>query len=163
MATHKRSIDVFTTSELAQLCRADTRTVRRKLDAVGVKPSRQDARTIWWPSHAALAAVFAVGDVDPSKARARLDTVRAKIGELELAQRRGELVGREAVLHTWSTGIVTVKARMRALPAQAAALIPGVTVAIAKRLGTLVENALSDLADGAALPSGTPPLLEDAT
>jgi phage terminase Nu1 subunit (DNA packaging protein) len=82
--------------------------------------------------------------------RSRLDAARAELTELELAQRRGELLRRPDVEETWSSKITAAKGRMRAIPKRLAVLVPGFTRTMATATLKLIDEALHELAgDGA--------------
>jgi phage terminase Nu1 subunit (DNA packaging protein) len=86
--------------------------------------------------------------------RARLDAARAELTELEVAQRRGELVRRQDVIGLWSRQITACKARIRSMPKRLVVMVPGFTRAMATAALKLIDEALHELAGDGAPKSG---------
>jgi phage terminase Nu1 subunit (DNA packaging protein) len=104
-------------------------------------------------------ALGLTGDkLDPAQERAKLDATRRQVAELQLAERRRELIPRPAVVDTWTRIIVVVRGRLLALPVRLASECghrgPAEIQATAKRL---VYEALTELANSDGLPPGNEP------
>jgi phage terminase Nu1 subunit (DNA packaging protein) len=77
----------------------------------------------------ALAADFLPedADVDLNEAKRRRELALAQLAELDLQERRGEVINADEVENTWATVIVNVRSRLLSLPTKAAPLLQGVT------------------------------------
>lgn len=158
MPTHNAEDAEVSITRLHLLTGKARETITKRLEG-RLQPLRRDGRTIYYDPQAALPLIYLLEEgLDPAQERAHLDRAKREGQEMLNAVKRGELVSAEAVVTTWATKIVTIKSRLRALPAQAAARIPGVTPAITKRLIELVARALSDLADDAGSSDTREPL-----
>lgn len=146
MPTHHRSLDLVSLSDLATLTRRDRRTIRKAL--AGVAPAKRDGKTIWYSAPVALDAIYTGTALDPQRERARLDAARADLAELQAATRRGELLEVRDVRDTWSRRVLAWKERLRALPAAATVYVPGFDKAMARQLLRMVDDTLTELADG---------------
>lgn len=150
MTTARKSLRLLNVSQIAEVLGISTATASARLNAEGVEAAEIRGRVKVFDAPTALRALLVgSGGLDAQQERARFDRARSEAQEMKNAQRRGELVEGSAVVRTWSAKAVIVKNRLRALPAQAAATIPGVTPAVAKKLAVLVDRALTDLADDA--------------
>lgn len=96
MPTHKPDLSRVSKSQLALLTGRDPTTVTKRLAAARVEPVAEDGRTLFYDPQLALAAIYLEGvALDPTAEKARLDSARADLAELELARRRGELINAE--------------------------------------------------------------------
>ena len=95
------------------------------------------------------------GTVDLVAERARLDAARARSQELKNAELEGALLRRADVVETWTTHLVAVKNRLRAIPKGLATRVPGVTQAVAREMLRGIDEALHELA-GSDGVSGRP-------
>jgi hypothetical protein len=89
----KPDLSQLTLSQLAELVRGNPRTVRRRCEDAGVKPSRQDGRALFYRPYQALEAYYTLGGeqgLDPQAERARLDRARAELAEHQLRVATGE-------------------------------------------------------------------------
>lgn len=147
MATHKPELSELSITQLHELTGKARETITKRLEG-RLQPTRRDGRTIYYAPRAALPLIYLDEEqLDATQERAKLDRARSEAQEMKNAVDRAELVPATAVVRTWAAKVVMVKTRMRSLPAQAASLIPGVTAQIARRIGELIERALTDLAD----------------
>jgi phage terminase Nu1 subunit (DNA packaging protein) len=99
-------------------------------------------------------------DADLRKDRARLMKAQAASAELALAERRGEMIRRVAVIEHWGKMTTALRARMLLIPPTAAQMIgPSERVPqVQEILKKLVYEALTELADGAdSAPNGDRP------
>jgi len=157
VSTHKPELSELSITQLHELTGKARETITKRLEG-RLKPTRRDGRTIYYSPRAALPLIYLDEEqLDPGQERAKFDRSRNEGQELKNAVDRAELVPASAVVRTWAAKVVMVKSRMRALPAQAAALIPGFTAAMARRLAELIERALTDLADDNDSERGPPP------
>lgn len=149
MPSHKPELATLSITRLHELTGFARETITKRLEGK-LEPARRDGRTIYYYPRAALPLLYLLEErLDASQERARLDRARSIAQEMKNALDRKELVSATAVVELWSRRIVMVKTRLRALPAQAAARIPGVTTQITARLIDLVERVLVGLADDA--------------
>lgn len=157
MPTHKADLASLSTAQLADLTGKAPRTVGKLLRAAGVKPTTEDGRTLYWNPPVALPVIYGNGDgLNPQAEKARLDRARAETAELELRRRRGELLEVADVRDTWSDRILSWKEKLRALPASATVEIPGFSREMARKLLAMVDETLTELADGNVKPRRTP-------
>lgn len=83
----------------------------------------------------------------------RLESLeRARGLKLANDRRTGELVEARAVERMFSTMVVTCKTRLRGIPSRAKQRFPDLTAAHLAGLAALIDEALEELADGAANP-----------
>lgn len=87
----------------------------------GVQPAREDGRTLWYAPRQALPVVLRAGEANPFAEKARLDAARADMTELDLAERRGELVPVGDVEFGLAALLSGVRTRILAVPAKVAA------------------------------------------
>lgn len=80
--------------------------------------------------------------------RARLAAAQADRAELELAHRRGELVDGKAIRLAYVGMVTAARNRLRAIPTKAKTIIPTLAVADVETLETLIDEALTELAEG---------------
>lgn len=84
-------------------------------------------------------------EVSPLEARVRLDLAKAQIAELELAERKGELVETEAMKVHLADVLTRVRARLLGIPVRAKQQLPHLNVSDIGSLDTLVREALEEL------------------
>src|SRR5439155_13649914 len=79
--------------------------------------------------------------------RERLDAARAALAELDLAERRGEVLRADATLMTWQRNIAAFRAKMLAIPSRIACQIapPGKLAAVEEILTMVIYEALQEL------------------
>ncbi len=144
-------------SQAAELTGHGRATVRRRADAAGLASREGVKGARLFDSRDLLpVALGLTGDkLDPGQERAMLDRTRRQVAEVQLAERRRELVPREAVIACWQAALGVCRARLLALPTRLAGecahLGPTEVQASAKRL---VYEALTELASGDGLPPG---------
>jgi phage terminase Nu1 subunit (DNA packaging protein) len=80
------------------------------------------------------------------EARARLDLAKAELAEIELAEKRGELVQAGEVEARLSTVFGRCKTKLLGIPSRARQQDPGLTAAQVALIKSLVREALEDLA-----------------
>lgn len=80
------------------------------------------------------------------KARARKEAALAGQEEIELAKQAGEIVGREAVRDATAAAFATIAQSLRAIPDSLERML-GVQPEIAEKVGQMIDEAMSDLAD----------------
>lgn len=147
MPTHKASLAELSISQLSELTGKAPRTISKRLERAQVATVREDGKTLYYAPQVALAAIYQEGTPQrPDAEKARLDAARADLAELELEERRGDLIGREDVVNTWSNRIAACKARLRAIPKRLVVQVPGFNRAMAKRALELIDDALHELA-----------------
>lgn len=134
-------------------CPSDVPGAVRWLEARAAARARAQADATIRALEAQLEAAGA-GNVTEAEARRRKRLAEAQLAELDLAQRRGELLQRGDVRETWAAKITACKALLRGVPKVAAARIPGLTRAMAAALAKLIDETLAGLAgDGVPPPS----------
>ncbi|MFP4561634.1 MAG: terminase small subunit [Thiohalorhabdus sp.] len=100
----------------------------------------------WRQSKALQAAQGDLEDTDYEEAKRREMVARANMQELDLAQRRGELVPVEDVARTVGDEYARAKARLRAVPSSVAAVVPAeVRTVVQERVSEGIDQALEEL------------------
>jgi phage terminase Nu1 subunit (DNA packaging protein) len=94
----------------------DVRTVARSIADAGMTPLSTRGRAKFYNSADALKAIYRTGE----SAKERLDAARAEIAEIDLAERRGEVLPHQKVLAHWQKLIAAFRARMLAIPSKIA-------------------------------------------
>lgn len=89
-------------------------------------------------------------------AKARHESLKADLAELEVRKRQGELVERVAVQSAAATALATLAQALRSIPD---ALERELNLApdVAERVGAMIDATLDDLADTFTMMSGGPP------
>lgn len=145
----RRSLRLLNVSEIAEVCGLAPATVSSKLNGAGIAPAEVVGKTKLFDAPQALRLLIAGDDLDPKKEKARLDSARADLAELDLATKRGELIPRadheESVIALCSG----VALRIGSIPSKAA---PEVRIAPSDLeaedvLRGFIDEALSELAD----------------
>lgn len=116
--THKAALNELSITQLAELTGQAKETVSKRLRARGLQPSRVDGRTMWFDPRIALAVLLGGGSQQAEKER--LDAARADLYELELEEKRKELIPRadhQRALIALATATAT---RLDAVPARVA-------------------------------------------
>ncbi len=82
---------------------------------------------------------------DYQDSRARRENANAALAELELGERRGALLRRDAVVAAWQEIILMCKEKLRAIPSKAESQL-GLTGQQRRRLLEVIDEALQELA-----------------
>ncbi len=118
MPTHGPDLSALSITQLAKLTGCAKETVRKRLDAKGVAPARRDGRTIYYHPPTALPVILKAGDgLNPAAEKARLDATKADLAELDLAERRGELISASEAEAAIVVILTAVRTKLLALPA----------------------------------------------
>lgn len=111
-------------STLSGWTRIDRRQITQRLASLKSEPGPH--RSKLYPSETALRLIYATdGNLDPQQQRARLDCARADLAELDLAQKRGNLLDASVVSETWSHQVLIAKGRLLAIPNRLAPIVVG--------------------------------------
>jgi phage terminase Nu1 subunit (DNA packaging protein) len=134
----------ITIAELAIQTSLHVRTVARLLGDAGLTPIGKNGRAIHYDSEKALKAIFRSGD----SSKERLEAAKAELAEIELAERRGELLSRSNVIELWQRGISAFRARMLAIPSKIAGQFapPGKLQQAEEALTQAIHEALAEVA-----------------
>lgn len=147
--THKPDLSALSITQLADLTGAAEKTVIKRLRAAGVDPIRENGRTLFFAPPVALPVILMAGNgLNPAAEKARKDRADADLKELELAKRKRELLEADEVVAGWSALVLTWKERIRGVAAVATVRIPGFSKPMARTLLALVDETLTELADG---------------
>jgi phage terminase Nu1 subunit (DNA packaging protein) len=98
---------------------------------------------------------------DLDKAKARHESVKADLAELELRQRRGELVERDGVRKASAMALQTLAQGLRSIP-DALERELNLSPEIADRIGVMIDSALNDCAESFEMMTG-PVIGDDVT
>lgn len=130
-------------AELAILTSMDVRTVSARLGDAGLTPLSKKGRATYYNSAESMKAIYRAGE----SAKERLDVARAEIAELDLAERRGELLPRDLVLAAQQKRESAARAKFRAMPSNIAGQIapPGKLQQAENLLREAVDEALGEL------------------
>ena len=110
-------------NELQKLTGQAQKTVTERLKAAGIEGTPGPRNSIQYESDQALSVLLCGGRrLDPGQEKARLDKTRREVQELVLAEKRGELVSRAAVLETWQSVLASVRAKFLSLPTKGATM-----------------------------------------
>jgi len=125
----------------------DVRTVQRVISDAGLLPLSKKGRVAYFHSTDALKAIYRSGE----SAKERLDVARAEIAELDLAERRGEVLPAVQVGEGQAKRETRVRARFLAMPSNLAGQIapPGKIQQVEALLTTAIHEALAELAGDA--------------
>lgn len=149
MPTHGPDLSALSVTQLCELAGCANETGIRRLRRAQLAPVRTDGRTLYFAPPIALRVLLGVGDgIDGGAERARLDRARAAIAEQEYAKRSGELLAADDVRSEWSRRTLTWKERVRSIPANATVHVPGFTKEQGRALLKLIDQTLTELADG---------------
>ena len=136
-------------SQISDLTGASWRTVRKRLDAAGLAPTRDGAADMW-ESTTALRAVLVEAKpdgLDPQQERARKDAAQALKTEMENLRRAGQLMEASEVTAAWSDHISSARSRLLAIPSKLPPLMEGrPAAAMQALLRTEINDALRELA-----------------
>ena len=91
---------------------------------------------------------------DYTEGRTRRELANAELAELEVAEKRGELLRRDEVIRTWTTQLVAVKERLRAIPSKLRGRLKKLTKRQLKVIAEEIDRGLRELA-GDGLPPAT--------
>lgn len=97
---------------------------------------------------------------DLDAAKARHESLKADLAELELRKRRGELVERAGVQTAAATALATLAQSLRSLP-DALEREAGISPEMSERIGVMIDHALDDCADSFEMMTG--PVIGDVT
>lgn len=86
--------------------------------------------------------------LDLTAERAKLAKAQSETAELKNAELRGELIRRDELRSAWADRVLSWKERLRAIPAAATVHVPGFSAAMGRALATLIDETLTELADG---------------
>jgi hypothetical protein len=86
--------------------------------------------------------------LDLTAERAKLAKAQSETAELRNAELRGELIRRDELRSAWADRVLSWKERIRAVPAAATVHVPGFSAAMGRALATLIDETLTELADG---------------
>jgi phage terminase Nu1 subunit (DNA packaging protein) len=133
-----------TIAELAILTGRDVRTVARQLGDAGIVALGRKGRAVLYDSELSLRAIYKVG----GSTKDRLDSARAEIAEIDLAERRGEVLATTSVLAIWQKRVLAFRARMLALPSKIAGQFapPGKLQQAEDSIRAAIYEALNELA-----------------
>ena len=136
-------------SQISDLTGASWRTVRKRLDAAGLAPTRDGAADMW-ESTTALRAVLVEAKpdgLDPQQERARKDAAQALKTEMENLRRAGQLMEASEVTTAWANHISSARSRLLAIPSKLPPLMEGrPAAAMQALLRTEIHAALIELA-----------------
>ncbi len=136
-------------SQISDLTGASWRTVRKRLDAAGLAPTRDGAADMW-ESTTALRAVLVEAKpdgLDPQQERARKDAAQALKTEMENLRRAGQLMEASEVTAAWADHISSARSRLLAIPSKLPPLMEGrPAAAMQALLRTEINAALHELA-----------------
>lgn len=142
----------FTINALSGALGMDRRTLGDRFR--DIEPSRVEGKAKLFSLLQILTALAADflpenSDVDLNEARRRRELALAQLAELDLQERRGEVIGASEVESTWATVITNVRSRLLSLPTKAAPMLQGVTglAETNEVLRGLVYEALRELSD----------------
>ena len=109
-------------SDIAELTGTGRGTVAKRLRAAGLTGREGPKNSRQFESVHALPVAFgfAADKLDPAQERAQLDRTRRQVAELQLAERRKELIPRQAVIDCWSGVLSIARGRLLALPTRLA-------------------------------------------
>lgn len=96
------------------------------------------------------------GGTGPNEDRARFDRARAELTELQVAEKRGELILRQDWIEISSARVVACKNAIRAIPKRLVVLVPGFSRAAAAASLQLIDEALDELSLGDPALDGAP-------
>lgn len=92
MARMKEDYTVLSLTQLSEFTGKAVATINKRLKEAGLAPARVTADTRFYVPRFALPVIYGGVAYDPMRERARLDTVRREMVELQLAERRGQLL-----------------------------------------------------------------------
>ncbi len=113
-----------------------------------------DAADAEWlaTTHAEKRPLSGPAGLEPSaslgEARARLDAAKADLAELDLAERRGQVIPAADVQARMVAVFSACKTKLLAIPSRARQQDPGLSHSQIALLDSLIREALEDLADG---------------
>lgn len=153
----KPDLSQLTVTQISELTGVSEKTALKRLRARAIQPVREDGRALYFAPQAALPVVLQVGEgLNPAAEKARLDRAKAELAELELAKRRRELLESGDVERGWSGMVLTWKERVRGVPAVATVRIPGFSKPMARLLLGMLDETLTELADGGSAEESRP-------
>ena len=110
-------------SQLSALTGFDRRIVTARLESLAPAPGPGRAKR--YRSAEALPLLYAVGDLDPRRERARLDAARADLAEADLAKKRGQLLDVDEVRALWIEETTRLRSKLLHLPVRVAPTVLG--------------------------------------
>jgi phage terminase Nu1 subunit (DNA packaging protein) len=154
LSTTKDNLSEVTLSQLETLTGICFRTLKKRLGALA--PTRVDGKSIFFDPQVALPVIYEVATAEsltkrmnPEQEKARLSRAQAELRELDLAERRRQLISSETIEHIWSDMVTSARSRLLGLPSKCAPLAFGAeSVAVAEDvLKTAIFEALSELSE----------------
>ena len=97
---------------------------------------------------------------DLDKAKARHESIKADLAELNLREKTGELVSREGVKQGSATALQTLSQGLRSIPDNLERKL-NVSPALSEAVAREIDVALNELADAFAMLTGPDPVLAD--
>jgi phage terminase Nu1 subunit (DNA packaging protein) len=121
-----------------------------------IEPVRRDGKTTWFDTAEALRRILGpAGDaadgvvLDLANERAKLAKAQELGQRLKNEATSGATIPVAKAEAIWANYILTCKERLRAIPNGSLTRIAGMTKPMARELSALIDEALSELADGA--------------
>jgi phage terminase Nu1 subunit (DNA packaging protein) len=152
-------LSALSISALYELTGRERRWIKKRLADRGVAQLKRDGRTILYPAREALDAIYDREGIDPATEQARLHQARRELAELELAEKRRELLPADQVETTWTRFASTVRAKLLAVPAKTAEELAAATEA--RECHAVVEAAIHEALEALA-DTRVEPVPEDA-
>jgi len=148
----KADLSRLSITQLVELTRKDNRTITKRLRESGLKPIAQDGKTIWYAPELALAVIFGGASLDPAKELAKLNAAKREMLELQLSEKRHDLVPAVDVDHGYIALATSVSALMLSLPSALALELASEPnpAKCQEILEKAVHGALTDLANAGA-------------
>ena len=141
----------FSIRSLSQLTGRNRETISRKLEGLACKPGPKNGKL--YNAKEALPLIFDVdrgeqSAINPLKEKALLDEARRKLLELELAQKRGELLSSDGLQTELEDVFSSIRSKLLNLPPKLAQRLSGRKLPgkeIEKESKELIEEALLGL------------------
>src|SRR5688572_10113951 len=127
MPTSRKPWTQATITELHEATGKTDEWIRRTLSKPpAIEPVTRTGREVYYPTAAALERIYTGGGaLDVGQETAALKRAQRENYELKNAVLRGEHIVFEDVKNHWADLVLSLKEKMRALPAHARARIPG--------------------------------------
>ena len=106
-------------SEIAEACGLAAGTVSLRLNTAGIAPAEVIGKRKLFDTPQALRLLLGNSELDPRAEKGRLDAAKADLAELEVAERRGDLVPRAQLEETLVALCSGVAMRMQSIPSKA--------------------------------------------
>jgi phage terminase Nu1 subunit (DNA packaging protein) len=140
--------DTFTVSKLAELLEIDRRVLRRMLEPI--EPVHNDGRSKFYELRQVIKSIRGPS---AQAEKARLDSLRADVVELDLAAKKGELIPVETVLEIITPMYANCRTRLLAIPVKAAIEVAAMEDKneIQDKLEAFIHEALEELSNAEPL------------